>query len=73
MTFRGHIKNGTVVVDNPLELPDGTEVSIAPIGAEVPLPPTWAEVLGDVIGSAPGLPDDFATNHDHYIHGAGKR
>ena len=24
-------------------------------------------------GSIPGLPEDFAENHDHYIHGAAKK
>lgn len=28
MTYRGHIKNGTVVLDRPAELPEGTPVEV---------------------------------------------
>jgi hypothetical protein len=37
MSFRGHIENGLVVLDQPLPLPDGTPVrveAIAPIPAD---------------------------------------
>ena len=30
MTFRGHIKDGKVVVDDRIDLPNGTEVDIRP-------------------------------------------
>lgn len=30
MTFRGYIKNGRIVVDEPVDLPDGTEVDVRP-------------------------------------------
>lgn len=53
-----------------MKLPDGMDVEV-----EVrPLPeaddgPTLYERLRDLIGIAPGLPQDMAENHDHYIHG----
>jgi hypothetical protein len=28
MTYRGHIKNGVAVLDNPVKLPEGTPVQI---------------------------------------------
>jgi hypothetical protein len=28
MTYRGHIKNGQILLDEPAELPEGTEVSV---------------------------------------------
>jgi hypothetical protein len=28
-TLRGHVENGRIVVDEPVDLPDGTEVEIA--------------------------------------------
>jgi hypothetical protein len=68
--------NGGVVLDAPVSLPNGTEVEIATVVGEVSAPisrPTWAEVFRDVIGQAEGLPEDFSTNHDHYIHGSPKR
>jgi hypothetical protein len=33
---------------------------------------SWGEALLEVAGSVPGLPSDFAQNHDHYLHGAPK-
>ena len=29
MTYRGHIKNGVAVLDEPVDLPDGTPVRVA--------------------------------------------
>ena len=34
---------------------------------------SWGEALLEVAGSVPGLPADYAQNHDHYLHGASKR
>ncbi len=31
MTYRGHVKNGLVVFDGPVVLPDGAEVRIEPV------------------------------------------
>jgi hypothetical protein len=31
MTYRGHVKNGVVLIDDPVRLPDGTEVSVRPL------------------------------------------
>jgi hypothetical protein len=74
MTLRGHVKNGTVVLDEPVRLPDGTdvEVEVRPVSAEGD-GPTLYERLQDVVGSADVLPNDMADNHDHYIHGTPKR
>lgn len=33
----------------------------------------WGQALGALAGSVEGLPEDFALNHDHYLHGAPKR
>ena len=35
--------------------------------------PTLYERYKDIIGIAEGLPEDFAMNHDHYIHGTPRR
>lgn len=32
----------------------------------------WADALSELAGTAEGLPEDFAQNHDHYLHGAPK-
>jgi hypothetical protein len=34
--------------------------------------PTLAEQFADLIGTVPDLPDDMATQHDHYVHGVDK-
>ena len=34
---------------------------------------SWGAALLEVAGTAPGLPPDFAHNHDHYLHGAPRR
>lgn len=74
MTMRGHIKNGSVVLDEPVKLPDGTsvEVDVRAVAEPIESGPTWGEVFADLAGSAQGLPADMAENHDHYIHGTPK-
>lgn len=68
MTFRGHVQNGVVVLDEPADLPEGVEVRVERAGRN-----TLADRLRNVIGSVPDLPEDLADNHDHYIHGTPKR
>ena len=76
MTLRGHIKGGTVVLDEPTTLPDGTAVEVRTVEAapqsQQPAP-TLFERYKQFIGAADGLPDDLADEHDHYIHGTPKR
>ena len=66
MTYRGRVKNGVIVLDDPASLPDGTEVAIQPLGADEKQIPTF-------IGIAKGLPSDASINHDHYLYGAPKK
>lgn len=68
MTLLGHIRNGVIVLDEQVALPDGMKVRIEFLD-ESSLP-TIAERLKNVIGQGKGLPADLAENHDHYIHGA---
>jgi hypothetical protein len=72
MTYRGHIENGAIVLDEPVTLPDGSEVRVelaalqeAGDGEDVP---TLAERLSRVIGRAECLPADWAENHDLYLN-----
>lgn len=71
MTYRGHIKNGVVVLDEPVELPEGLEVRIEPL--EVNEASSLYEQFREVVGRAKHLPNDMAENHDHYLRGAAKR
>ena len=72
MTYRGRVRNGVVVLENPAALPEGAEVEVTPT-SEKDLPPTWAEVFKDIIGKAEGLPSDSSINHDHYLYGTPKK
>ena len=76
MTMRGHIKNGAVVLDEPVKLPDGVDVEVdvrlVVEQTDTESGPTWGEVFRDLAGSVQGLPSDLAENHDHYIRGAAK-
>jgi hypothetical protein len=31
MTYRGHVKNGVILIDDPVCLADGTQVSVCPV------------------------------------------
>jgi len=66
MTYRGRVKNGVVVLDDPVELPEGAEVRVEL--TDLAESRTLAERLKDVIGVIEG-PSDLAEHHDHYAHG----
>jgi len=70
MTYRGHVENGVIVLDEPAELPEGASVRVEI--AEEQEGSTLAERLRDVIGIGEG-PPDLAEHHDHYAHGKPKR
>lgn len=77
MTYRGHIEKGVVVLDEPVQLRDGTRVEIfvpaenrANAGASCGPSHAISERLKPFIGMANGLPADAAVNHDHYSYGA---
>ena len=77
MTYKGRIQNGAVVLEDPINLPEGTAVKVEVVGAtdqaaEVQVP-TLLERLSPFVGKAEGLPSDLAQNHDHYLHGLPKK
>jgi hypothetical protein len=73
MTYRGHVKNGLITLDEPVEFPEGAEVVVA----LVEKPQTGGEDLNVVLlhhaGRGRNLPTDLAEQHDHYAHGKPKR
>ncbi|MBX7245211.1 MAG: hypothetical protein K1X53_06910 [Candidatus Sumerlaeaceae bacterium] len=79
MTIQGHVRNGIVVPDREISLPDGAVVEIRLLDEQkqdTPLEkqtPTLYDALGDLVGSIKDAPEDFASNHDHYAHGGPKR
>ncbi len=78
MTYHGHVKNGVVVLDEPVELPEGAEVKVdllaaSPEDAADEEIPTLYEQLEPFIGKAHGLPPDASVNLDHYLYGVPKK
>lgn len=69
--------NGQIVLDAPLELPEGAPVKVEverseEVGENGTVPTTIWDKLLKLAGTIDG-PEDWAENHDHYIHGAPKR
>jgi hypothetical protein len=76
MVYRGKVRNGVVVLEDGVGLPDGTDVRVEPCARDEGVAvegPTLAEQFADVIGAVPDLPADMAAQHDHYLHGAPRR
>jgi hypothetical protein len=82
MTYRGQVRNGAVILDDPTALPEGTEVSVRPLrqsngqgkrAAAAKRPRTLLDVLRPFVGKAKGLPPDMSVNHDHYLYGVPKQ
>ena len=78
MTYRGRIENGHVVFSDPVNVPDGTEVTVViPLAVtpdeEEASRPTLLETLKDFVGSAKNLPPDASVNVDHYLYGLPKK
>lgn len=76
MAYRGHIKDGRVELDEPVDLANGTVVSTDVISRveavrEEPIP-SVTERLAPFIGKAVGHPKDAAENHDLYLYGVQK-
>jgi hypothetical protein len=73
MTYRGAVKGGVVVLDAGLALPEGTVVSVEPLGSTAPEGDAEDELsrLGDLAVET-GV-SDLAVNADHYLYGHPKR
>jgi hypothetical protein len=77
MTYRGQVKNGQIVLEDNVILPEGTAVTVQPEASTSPAAEpqgrTFFERFENVIGMAKDLPADFAEQHDHYIHGTPRK
>ena len=79
MTYRGHVKNGVVVLEQSDALADGTPVRVQPLKRTTrrnngkKTAATLGQRLMRFAGTAKGLPKDMARNHDHYIRGARRK
>jgi hypothetical protein len=70
VTLEGIVKKGVIVLDPPTQLPEGTRVQV--IVETEGKKPTLAGLL-KYAGILEDMPNDFAQQHDHYIHGTPKR
>ncbi|MBI4556614.1 MAG: hypothetical protein HY706_03455 [Candidatus Hydrogenedentes bacterium] len=77
MTYKGHVENGAIVLDDPAELPEGAAVNIelvpSPASVDDELGPSFTERFAEIMGKAQSLPEDAAQNHDYYLYGAAKK
>jgi len=78
MTYRGRVKDGVVVLDDSVKLPEGAEVRVdllaaSPGEATEQEIPTLYERLDPFIGKVHGLPPDASINLDHYLYGVPKQ
>lgn len=73
MTFTARVHNGAIAVPPGVDLAEGAEVEVQTRAAHLPAdagPLAW---MRRHVGAVKDLPEDFAAEHDHYIHGAKKR
>jgi hypothetical protein len=79
MTIDGHIEKGQIVLNQAVPLPEGMKVrvellsEIETANEAAVLPGAQFEHYKSVIGAIDDLPVDFASQHDHYIHGTPKK
>lgn len=72
MSYTGTIIGGVVKLPPEVSLPDGTLVRIEPVEPAHDRRPLVEKVKA-IAQSLPDLPEDWAAQHDHYIHGTPKR
>jgi hypothetical protein len=76
MVLSGHVKNGMIVLDDPVALPEGTSVSVAVAPLAASQKPTavgsiWSAFAEMTAGIPPSelarLPTNGAEQHDQYL------
>ncbi len=71
MSYKGRVRNGVVVLEDGVELPENLEVTVDPVNVTSDHS-SLRDGLRRFAGQAKGLPSDSAENHDHYLHGTPK-
>ena len=69
MPYKGHVENGTIVLDESVTLPEGAKV-VVQIEREQTPPKQYArlsERFASLIGKAEGFPEDWSEHHDAYL------
>jgi predicted DNA-binding antitoxin AbrB/MazE fold protein len=70
MSFVGEVKNGVIILEEGVSLPEGARVRVEVLEAD---DTSLVQGLLALAGKAEGLPPDLAKNHDHYLHGQPKK
>lgn len=73
MTYKGHVENGAVVLDEPVALPEGTPVEVALVKRLGDERPHFRKAIMAFAGKVTGLPEDASMNIDHYLYGHPKQ
>ena len=63
MVYRGHVRDGVVVLDQATDLPEGAEVRVAVATQDASESSLGARLM-KFAGKLDGLPSDLARNHD---------
>lgn len=75
MVYFGEFRNGKIVPERELRLPEGSRVRIEPV-ADTPVIPEGVDpidMLGEDATPLPDLPTDLSAEHDHYLYGTPRR
>lgn len=69
MTYKGQVKGGIIVLEDPRCIREGAMVEVT-VAAEKK---TVGQRLMKYAGVGRGLPSDLAEEHNHYLHGLPKK
>jgi len=72
MTLTAKVQNHSIPLPPELRIEDGTEVSVV-LPEKISTAANRHGWMLKFAGAAKDLPEDFAAEHDHYIHGIPKR
>lgn len=64
MKVTGTVKNGVIVLDGPVQPPEGARVQVEFSDSQPP--GAW---IADFAGAVTDLPPDASRNLDHYLYG----
>jgi predicted DNA-binding antitoxin AbrB/MazE fold protein len=72
MSYTGTVENGVVKLPPEVSLPEGSKVRVEYLEPEADRR-ALVEELRSIARSMPELPEDWASQHDHYLYGTAKR
>lgn len=74
MSITAVVQNNTITL--PMQVPDGTQVEVVlpaeSSAGEIKSGGSFFDTVRSLVGSVDG-PEDWAAEHDHYVHGTPKR